>query len=109
MSVGAQASSGTVDQDLTDLTVSWRNLATRAANLNTWINGGGNGLAYLEQLGYSSAGNPDNPGGISDAQYALNIIGYLNSLSGVFFGTATQGSEFDFANALAPLCAGQLS
>lgn len=109
MSVGGQASSATVDQDLTDLAVSWRNLATRAANLNMWITGGGNGLAYLEELGYSSEPNEANPGGISDAQYALNVVGYFNTLSGVFYGTAAQPDEFDFANALAPLCGGQLS
>lgn len=108
MSVGNQLSSGAVDQILTNLSVGWRKLAEAAVNLNTEINGTGNGLAALEALGYSSAANPSNPGGVSDAQYALTCIGYLTTNAGVFFGTASQGTNFNFNNALSPLWAGQV-
>jgi hypothetical protein len=114
MSVGGQGSSATVDSALTNLSVGIRRLMQGVANLNTWITGEGNGIAYLEQLGYSSAGDPQNPGGISDAQMALNYIGYLNTLSGVYYGTVQQGGTggtaatmYNFNNALSPLWAGQ--
>jgi hypothetical protein len=108
MSVGAQMNSTTIDQLLTNISVGWRNLAQAAVNLATEINGQGNGLATLEALGYSSAANPANPGGVSDAQLALNYISYLGTNAGVFFGTASQGTQFNFNNALSPLWAGQV-
>lgn len=84
-----------------------RDLMQQVVNLSTWINGQGNGLAYLEQLGYSSQADEENPGGISDAQMALNLIAYLNTVAGVYFGTATQASEFDFNNQLSQLWNGR--
>jgi hypothetical protein len=107
MSVGGQGSSATVDAALTNFSVGMRNLMQSIVNLNTWVNGQGNGLAYLGELGYSSESSPDNPGGISDAQFALNLLAYLNTMAGVYFGTATQGSEFNFNNELSQLWAGQ--
>lgn len=108
MPVGNQMSSATVDQILTNLAVGWRNLAQAAVNLSTEINGQGNGLATLVNLGYSSAANPGNPGGVSDAQLALNYVSYLGTNAGVFFGTASQGTDFNFNNALSPLWSGQV-
>src|SRR6516162_10057110 len=96
MNVGGQASSGTVDATLTSLAISMRNLMTQVSNLSTWVNGQGGGLAMLEGLGYPSAGNAGNPGGISDAQLALNMIAYLNTVAEVYFGSATQGTQFNF-------------
>ncbi len=113
MSVGAQGSSGTVSAALTNLAVGMRNLMQSITNLNTWINGQANGLAYLEELGFSSASNPDNPGSISDAQFALNLLAYLNTMSGVYYGTVQQGgsggtgaSMFNFNQELSQLWAG---
>jgi hypothetical protein len=107
MSVGQSVNSGQVDISLINLAVGMRDLMSNVNNLSTWINGQGNGLAYLEQLGYSSAANPDNPGGISDAQFALNLIAYLNTVSGVYFGTATQATTFNFNNELSQLWNGR--
>lgn len=107
MSVGGQGNNGTVDSALTNSAVGMRNLMQGIINLSTWINGQGNGLAYLEELGYSSAANPENPGGISDAQFALNLIAYLNTMAGLYYGTATQSTAFDFNNELSQLWAGQ--
>lgn len=105
--VGGKVSSGTVDASLTSLALSMRNLMQQVSNLSTWINGQGNGLAMLTALGYSSAANPNNPGGISDAQLALNMISYLNTVAGVYFGTAKQPAQFNFNQELSQLWAGQ--
>jgi hypothetical protein len=109
MSVGNQASAATVSQILTDLTVGLRDLNQQAVTLNGWINGQGNGLAYLQQLGFASEANTENPGSQSDAEYALQVVDYLGTVSGVFFGTANQPSNFNFASAFAPLCAGKIA
>lgn len=108
MSVGNQTSKASNDASLTDLAVSLRNLMAKVKRLDTQTNGQGNGLAYLQSIGYSSAPNPANPGGQSDAAWALQATAYLNTLSGVYFGTATQGSQFAFDNALSVLWSGQL-
>lgn len=108
MSVGPVITKGVIDTSLGNLAVQSMQLMQQIANLNKLVTGGGDGLAYLESLGYSSAANPDNPGDASDAQYALNLVGYLNTQAGVYYGTLTQASEFDFDNALASLRGGQL-
>ena len=107
MNVGSQASSGTVNAQLTSFATSMRNLMQQVANLSTWVNGQGNGLTMLEDLGYSSTANPNNPGGVSDAQLASNMIAYLNTVAGVYFGTATQATTFNFNQELSQLWAGQ--
>jgi len=107
MSVGPVVTSGTVSTTLSNLAVQMRNTMQQVANLNTWVNGQGAGLAYLESIGYSSAANPANPGGVSDAQYALNLIAYLNTVAGVYFGTASQATDFDFNQELSAMWGGQ--
>ncbi len=107
MSVGQATGSGQVDTDLINYALGMRDLMQQITNLSTWINGQGNGLAYLEQLGYSSASNPDNPGSVSDAQMALNLIAYLNTVAGVYYGTATQATTFNFNNELSQLWNGR--
>lgn len=86
-----------------------------AVNLSTQVNGTGQGLEYLESIGYSSAPNPENPGDQSDAAWALQVIAYLNTVAGVYFGGVRQGGDgtagsavaFNFNNALAELWNGQ--
>lgn len=107
MSVGGQAGYATIDTSITNYTVTMRNLMQAISNLSIEINSTDNGLAVLEGLGYSSAANPANPGGISDAQYALSLISYLNTMAAIYFGTAAQAAAFDFNNELAPMWAGQ--
>lgn len=107
MSVGQAVGSGQVDINLINYSVGMRDLMQNVVNLSTWINGQGNGVAYLEALGYSSASNPDNPGSVSDAQMASNLIAYLNTVAGVYFGTATQGTTFDFNQELSQLWNGR--
>lgn len=96
MSVGSQASAATVNQAITDLAVSLRDVLTKISNLSTWINGQGQGLTYLESLGFSA----------SDATTAQNMISYLNTVAAIYFGTATQATDFNFNNALSQMWAG---
>jgi hypothetical protein len=107
MAVGAATSNGQVNNAITGLAVSLRNLMRQVYNLNLSVNGQGAGLAYLEGIGYGSAANPANPGSISDAQYALNMIGYLNTVAAVYFGTAAQTPAFNFDSELSQVWAGQ--
>lgn len=97
MTVGNQASSSSVDNQLTSLAVQMRGVMQAVVDLSTFVNGQGTGLATLEGLGY-------NP---TDAQQALNMIAFLDTVAGVYFGTATQGSEFNFNNEISQLWAGQ--
>ena len=108
MPVGAGLTSGQVDNILTSLAVSFRDLAQQAANLAIEVTGQGQGLAFLESAGYSNDPNPANPGGISDAAWALQLVDYFSNVSGVWFGTATQASAFNYNNASAPLWGGQV-
>ena len=114
MSVGNQSTKASVDQTLSSVAVQLRNVMQMIDNLNTQVNGGGAGLAYLQGIGYGNTSNPGNPGSQSDAAYAETIIGYMNTVKGVYEGTVQQGgsggtgaSTFDFDTALAPLWAGQ--
>lgn len=114
MSVGGQTSNVTVDQKLTDLAVDLRDWCQRAANLDTEINGGGQGLQVLETLGYQGAANPNNPGNMTDAQYAQTLIAYLMDIAGVYYGNVQYGGsggsgavKFNHNIALAPLWAGR--
>jgi hypothetical protein len=107
MSVGVPGSSTVVDQLLTSLSVQLRNTMFSISTLNTWINGQGNGLTTLADLGYSTVPSSTNPGGVSDAQYASNMISYLNTMSAVYNGTADQPSAFNFNQELSQLWGGQ--
>lgn len=98
MAIGSRSSSGTVDQQLTDIAVSMRNIMQAAANMSRWINGRGGGQPLLESMGYSPA----------DAAAALSSISYLNTVAAVYFGTAAQPTSFDFNNQLSSLWAGRV-
>lgn len=106
MPVGNQDSEASVNNRITSMSVQMRELMSQVLNLNMGINGQNTGLAYLQSIGFSGASNPANPGGISDAQYALNMIAYLNTLAGVYFGTATQTPAFNFNQELSQVWGG---
>ena len=108
MPVGAVIGSGQVDNIITALAVQLRNVMRQVYNLNQAVNGQGAGLAYLESIGYSGAANPANPGGVSDADLALSMISYLNTMAGVYFGTATQATQFSFDQELSQVWAGRV-
>lgn len=108
MPVGAVIGSGQVDNIITSLAVGMRNVMQQVVNLNLAVNGQGTGLAYLESIGYGSTANPANPGNVSDAQLAQNMIGYLNTMAAIFNGTAAQPSEFNFGQELSQVWAGRV-
>jgi hypothetical protein len=108
MPVGSVIGSGQIDNIITALAVNLRDVMRRISNLNLAVNGQGAGLAYLQSVGYSNTANPANPGGVSDAALALSVISYLNTVAGVYFGTATQGSQFNFDQQLSEVWAGQV-
>lgn len=107
INVGNQTTVGTINNQISGYAAQLRNIMYAISNLNKQVNGQGNGLAMLEAVGYSSAANASNPGGISDAQYALNMIGYLNTMAAVYYGTAAQSPAFNFDNELSQMWAGQ--
>lgn len=114
MSVGNTTSVAAVNNTITQNALGLRAMMQQIGNLNTFINGGGNGLQALQEIGFSTVPTSANPGGVSDAQYALTIISYLNNIAGVYYGTVQQGGsggtgaiQFDFDTALAPMWGGQ--
>jgi hypothetical protein len=106
--VGAVIGSDQVSNIITALAVQLRDVMQRIANLSLAVNGQGAGLAYLTSIGYSGTANPANPGGISDAAFALSMISYLNTVAGVYFGTAAQTPAYNFNQQLSEVWAGQV-
>jgi len=108
MPVGATIGFDQMNNMITSASVHLRDVMQVISNLNLSVNGQGTGLAYLQSIGYSNSANPANPGGISDAQYALNMISYLNTVSAVYFGTAAQTPAFNFHQQLSQMWAGHV-
>jgi hypothetical protein len=108
MSVGMQANKAVMDQNLTQLALQMRNLMTQVANEWQSVNNGAGGtpVEVLTALGYDNS-NTDAPGDQSDAAYASYLLNTMNTLAQIYFGQATQATEYDFDNALAVLWAGQ--
>lgn len=94
MTVGNQASTGSISNTLTQYALSLRNDCQNILNFQEFITTLGTG--GLEALGFSPA----------DAATVEQMASYLSTIAGVFNGTATQGSEFNFGNALSGLYAG---
>jgi hypothetical protein len=97
MTVGNQLTVTTVNSAITNLSVQTRILMTAISNLSVNVNGQGGGLALLEAIGYASA----------DATSALAAISYLNTVAGVYFGTAAQTPAFNFNQELSQFWGGQ--
>ena len=104
MTVGNQATSAGINQSLQSYAVAVRAIMEQIKDFNTWVNGQDQGLAFIEAAGFDAA----------DAQTVLNLIGYLNTLSGVYYGTVQAGGtggtgaiEFDYDNALSIVWGGQ--
>lgn len=106
MSVGNQVQSPYIDQQITALAVQMRKVMQAAQDMSTWINGQGQGLAMLEAAGYDPA----------DAALAQQMIAYMNTVAGCYFGTVQQGgsggtgaAQFNFNQALSQVWAGQIA
>lgn len=109
MSVGATIGADQINNTLTALAVQARNLMRQISNLNEAVNGQGTGEAYLESIGFSAAPNAANPGDVSDADLALSMISYLNTVAQIYFGNAAQPSAFNFDQELSQVWAGQIT
>jgi hypothetical protein len=114
MPVGSATSSDQINNMITSFSVRLRDLMRDIYNLNLMVNGQNTGLAYLEAKGFSSTPNPANPGGVSDAQYALDAISHLFNPAGCYYGTVQQGGTggtgailFNFDQYLSQFWAGQ--
>jgi len=107
MPVGMQATSATMDQTLTTLSVSLRNVMSEIRRLSTQVNNGvgGTPTQVLTAMGYSNT-NSDAPGNQSDASYAAYLIGLFTTITALYYGTATQPATYDYDNALSALWAG---
>lgn len=97
MSVGAPITSDQISRQITDLAVQARKVMQAIVNLSVNVNGQGDGAAFLEAAGYNA----------DDAATAQNAISYLNTVAGVYFGTAAQPTEFNFNQQLSQYWAGQ--
>jgi len=104
-----QISTGLLSPLITELANRLQDEAQTIANLSLSVNGQGQGLAYLQSIGYSNAPNPANPGSVSDAALAQSTISYENTVAGVYFGTATQATAFSFHQQLSAVWAGHIS
>lgn len=114
MPVGGQANASVINQMMSGYSLALREVMTNITNLNTQVNGQGNGLAYLQSIGYASTANTSNPGNVSDAQLAQSMIAYLYTLAGLYYGLVQQGGSngtgatmFNFNQELSQLWAGQ--
>lgn len=103
--VGNPTTANQVDSELSACATLLEQLSARAMALITKVTANG-GITFLEKAGYSNdpaSSNPGNPGGQTDAAYALELINYMSTLVGVYQGTATQSTDFNFAQALSIL------
>ena len=105
--VGAQASTATIDNALTGYAVQLRDLANKAANLFTSVNSLTEGgtltmTEVLANLGYDNTENT-SPGGLTAAAYAAFIIENMNNLAQVYYGNLSITVAYNYNAALAPL------
>lgn len=95
MAVGSQPSQGNINQTLTTLALSLRDLANQIVDQRTYLNK--LGTSGLEGIGFTA----------SDASTVLQQIDYLGTVADLYHGTATQATAFNFEDALTSLWAGQ--
>jgi hypothetical protein len=108
MPVGATIGHDQVNNTITSLAVRMRDLMEDVTNLDLSVNGQGQGLAYLESIGFSGTPNPANPGGISDAELAQNTISYLTTVAKMYYGQVVTSPAFNFNQQLSAVWAGQI-
>lgn len=97
MTVGTQLSKNQIDTLISNYATQMRNLMEAVQDLSLNVNGQGNGAAVLEVAGYDSG----------DATQTIAAISYLNTVAAVYFGTATQATDFNFNQELSQYWAGQ--
>jgi hypothetical protein len=107
MSVGNQTSVAQVNNTLSALAVQLRELMSQIHDQWAYLNK--IGATGLENLG--GAGNGFSS---ADAATVLQMINYMSTVAGCYYGTVQQGGsggtgaiDFNFEDALTPLWAGQ--
>lgn len=108
--VGQPVSMNQIDAQLTNYAIQLRDLANAASNVVTAIEASSSPVLVLAAAGYSNdtaSSNPSNPGGITDAAYAYQLIQLFGTLVAVYRGDATVAVATDFEQQLAVLCMGR--
>lgn len=95
MPVGDAPTVGGLNDELAALIVRLRDVCNDITELQMQVVGFGS--AGLIATGFSSG----------DATTYLNAVSYLNTVASVYRGTATQGSTFNFDNALSQFVVGR--
>jgi hypothetical protein len=108
MAIGNQPNVGGLNTQLADVAVQQETAAASAARLWAYVVSLGANqaaqVAGLEALGFESAANPINPGGVSDAQWFWTAANYTYAESQYYYG---QPSGFNYDSALANVRGGQ--
>jgi len=89
MAIGEQPTVASMNQELTSYVQQIRALMTQIQGFTEDVND--MGAAGLQAVGFASA----------DATAYMTDAGYLTTIQGVYFGTATQATDFNFDNAFA--------
>lgn len=95
MAAGQQATLTGINGSLSSCAIRLRDLCAEIADLNLQV--GKLGVAGLEGLGASP----------TDATDIVAKYAQIATVAALYFGTATQGTTFNFNDALAPARAGQ--
>lgn len=100
MAIGNQPTVASVNNTLTALTIQLRNVCDLIRMQNTPI-------TNLGQTGLENLGGQGEGFSSGDAAAVLAAFSYLSTVAGVYYGTATQSSEFSFDNELSQFWGGQ--
>jgi len=95
MAAGQQPTLAGINGQLSASAIQLRDLCNTIADLNLQV--GKLGTAGLQGIGASA----------SDASDIVSKYATIATVAAVYFGTATQGTAFNFNDALAPVRAGQ--
>jgi hypothetical protein len=95
MAIGNQPTVTSVNNDLSNYATQMRNLMQQVQEFNLEV--AALGTTGLETVGFNA----------TDAANVVSTAAIMNTVSAVYFGTATQATLYNFNNALAGLWAGQ--
>jgi len=91
VAIGNQPNVQQLNSQAAQLAATWRSTAQQTLALEAYVTG--LGQAGLVSLGFASA----------DATAFITACNYMTTMAQVFQGTATQGTDFNFQNALVVL------
>lgn len=91
MAIGNQPNVAQLNSQAAQIASTWRSTAQQTLALQAYVTG--LGQAGLVTLGFSSA----------DATAFITVVNQMSTMAGLFQGTATQATTFNFQNALVAL------